>query len=270
MQLGIWLEIRPTDDLPRLADRVAALGFSTLHAHFPDGCDAALARRLARACAAGGLDLVAVSGYANLLRPDEAPMGFTLAQLADLIALAPLLDVHRVVTWSGSFGAGLFDDHPDNHAQAGWDALRRGVDALSPALEEAEAVLLLEPFHTHVLDSPAAAARFCDELNTPYIGAVLDLPNLLTPAMWGRQAELIRVAVATMARHIGLAHLKDMRLRDGAPELVGPGEGVLDYGALLGAMRDLGTAVPLIIEHVSLERAASARHFVQARWRAAA
>ncbi|HMQ31941.1 MAG TPA: sugar phosphate isomerase/epimerase [Chloroflexaceae bacterium] len=267
MQLGLWLEIRPTDDLSRLADRVAAIGFSTLHAHFPDGCDEALARRLVRACATGGLGLAAVSGYANPLRPDEAPMGSTLAQLADLAALTPLLDTRRVVTWSGSFGAGLLDDHPDNHAGAGWDALRRGVDALFPVLEEAEAVLLLEPYFTHVLDSPAAVARFCEELNTPYVGAVLDPPNLLPPDTWGRQAELIPAGVAAMARHIGLVHLKDMRLRDGALELPGPGQGVLDYGAFLGAVRALGTAVPLIVEHVALEGAAAARHFVLAHGR---
>lgn len=262
MQLGLWVEIRPADDLPRLADRVAAMGFASLHAHFPAGCDAALARRLGRACAAGGLAVAAVSGYANPLRPAEAPMGSTLAQLADLVDLMPALGTRRVVSWSGTFAEGLLDDHADNHAEAGWDALRRSVDELGPALEDAEALLLLEPFSTHVLSSPETIARLIGELNTPYVGVVLDPPNLLSPDTWGRQTELIPALVAAIGRHSGLVHLKDMRLRDGRLDLPGPGQGVLDYGVFIGAVMALGTAVPLIVEHVTLEQAPAARHFV--------
>lgn len=265
MQLGLWLEIRHADDLPRLADRVAALGFSSLHAHFPDGCDARLAHRLRGACATSGLDLAAVSGYANPLRPDTAPMGSTMAQLAELIVLLPTFDARHVVCWSGTFAGGLLDDHPDNHAQAGWDILRAAVDGLLPTLEEADGVLLFEPYFTHVLGTAERVDRFCRELNSPYVGAVLDPPNMLPAAAWPRQAELIREAITTLGHHIGLIHLKDMRLRDGQLDLPGPGQGVLDYGAFLSAVRDVGTPAPLIVEHVTLEQAPAARSFVLAK-----
>lgn len=267
MQLGIWIEIRTGEDLPRLVDRVAALGFSALHAHFPAGCDEALARNLAGACAGGGLSIAAVSGYANPLRPAEAPMGATLAQLAALIAHMPRLDTRRLVSWSGTFGAGLLDDHPDNHGERGWDALRRSVDELLPLLDEHEAILLLEPYYTHVLGGVEPIARFFAELNAPYLGVVLDPPNLLPPDSWGDQAALIPAAVAALAPWVGLVHLKDMRLRDGELELPGPGQGVLDYGAFLGAVQAIGAAVPWIVEHVTLDQAAAARHYVLAHSR---
>lgn len=262
MQLGLWLEIRARDDLGRLLDRVAAMGFSSLHAHFPEGCDAALARRLARASANSGLPVVAVSGYANPLRPDDAPKGSTLAQLAGLIELMPRLDARRLVSWSGTFSPGLYDDHPDNHTQAGWDALRASVDELAPLLDEAEAILLLEPHYTHVLGDPDSVVRFCVEVNSPYLGVVLDPPNLLSPATWEQQAELIPTAVAALAPYIGLVHLKDMRLRGGKLDLPGPGQGVLDYPTFLGAVGAAGISAPAIVEHVTLEQAAAARYFV--------
>lgn len=265
MQLGLWLEIRHADDLPRLADRVAAMGFGELHAHFPDGCDARLARRLRRACAGAGLDLAAVSGYANPLRPEVAPMGFTMPQLAALIELLPALDTRRVVCWSGSFGLGLLDDHPDNHTRAGWDALRAAVEGLLPALEDAEALLLFEPFYTHVLGTPERLATFFAEVNTPYVGAVLDIPNLLPPATWPRQAELIGEAVARLAGHIGCVHFKDMRLVDGKVDMPAAGQGVLDYAALMDALRALGTTAPMIVEHATLAQAPAARSFVLAK-----
>jgi sugar phosphate isomerase/epimerase len=265
MQLGLWLEIRPGDDLPRLTDRVAALGFGALHAHFPAGCDAALARRLNRACDGSGLGLAAVSGYANPLRPELAPMGSTVEQLAGLIELLPLLDARRVVSWSGTYGEGVGDDHPDNRGDAAWEALLRHVDELGPLLEEADGILVLEPFFAHVLGTPERAAAFCRELASPYVRLVLDLPNLLPPADWARQAELVPAVVAALAPFTGLVHLKDMRLRDGALDMPGPGQGVLDYHVLLAALARAELSAPLIVEHVGLDQAAAARHFVLSR-----
>lgn len=262
MQLGLWLEIRPGDDLPRLTDRVAAMGFSALHAHFPAGCDAALARRLNRACDGSGLDLAAVSGYANPLRPALAPMGSTAEQLAELIELLPLLDARRVVSWSGTYGEAIGDDHPGNRGEAAWEALRRHVDELAPLLEEADGLLLLEPFFAHALNTPERAAAFCRELASPYLRLVLDPPNLLAPADWPRQAELLPAMVAALAPFVGLVHLKDMRLRDGAVDMPGPGQGALDYRALLAAIAGAELSAPLILEHVTLDQAAAARRFV--------
>ncbi|GAB4432376.1 MAG: sugar phosphate isomerase/epimerase [Chloroflexi bacterium OHK40] len=269
MQLGLFHEIRPGDDLPRLTDQVAAMGFASLHAHFPAGCDEALARRLSRSCAGSGLAIAAVSGYANPLRPDEAPMGFTLAQLASLIALLPLLDTRRVVSWSGTYGAGLFDDHPDNRTPAAWEVLHRSVDELFPVLEAAEAVLVIEPLFAHVLDGPARLVRFCEEANSPYLRVVLDPPNMLPPDTWARQAELIAAAVDLLAPYVGLVHLKDMRLQDGRLDLPGPGQGVLDYPAFFEALARAEISAPAIVEHVTLAQAPAARRFVLAQAAAA-
>jgi len=265
MYLGLWTEIRPADDLSRLAERAAAVGFATLHAHFPEGCDERLARRLARAAAASGLAVVAVSGYANPLRPDDAPMGWSAAGLAGLVGLMPLLDARILVSWSGTYGAGLLDGHPDNGAPAALELLRRHVEELLPALDAAEAILALEPFHTHALGDAEGLAAFCAEVNSPYLGLVLDPPNLLPPDRWGDQAAEIAAQVAVLAPYIRLVHLKDMRLRGGAVDLPGPGQGVLDYPALLGAIRRADISAPLIVEHVPLDAAAAARRFVLAQ-----
>lgn len=262
MQLGIWIDIRPERDVPRLFEQVAELGFGAVQAHFPAGCDAALVRRVRRAAAASGIEIVAVSGYANPLRPADAPMGFTQAALADLIALLPEIDSRRVVTWSGTYAANLLEEHPDNQSASAWDALRRAVDDLFPLLDASDAILVFEPFFTHVLDTPERIVAFCEEVGSPYVRVVLDPPNLLTPGMWQQQSELLPPLVAALALYTSLAHLKDMRLRGAALDLPGPGEGVLDYPAFLGALARAEISAPLVIEHVALERAARARRFV--------
>lgn len=269
MQLGLWIELRPGDDLPRIADRVAAMGYDSVQAHFPAGCDAAFARRVNRACDSGGLDLAAVSGYANPLRPDEAPMGATTAQLAALIELLPALNARRIVSWSGTYGEGIGGGHPDNQGEAAWDALQRHVDELFPLLNANEGVLVLEPYFTHVLSTAERAAAFCRAYNSPYLRLVLDAPNLLPPERWGRQAELIADMVVALAPHVGLIHLKDMRLKGGALDMPGPGQGVLDYRALLGTIARAEVGAPMVVEHVGLDQAAAARSYVLAHARGA-
>lgn len=262
MHLGLWLELRPADDVARIADRVAAMGFGALHAHFPAGCDAALARRVQRACAGSGLDLAAVSGYANPLRPELAPMGATVAQLAELVPLLPVFGARRIVSWSGSYAAGIGDSHPENRSTAAWETLQRHVDELLPLLDEVEGLLVLEPFFAHVLDTPERAASFCREVGAPYVRVVLDAPNLLPPQSWAQQKEQLDAMVATLAPYVGLVHLKDMRLRDGVLDMPGPGQGVLDYPTLLRALANADLGAPRIVEHVTLDQADAARAYV--------
>lgn len=262
MQLGLWIQLQPADDVAGILAQVAALGFASVHAHFPAGCDAAMARTVAAGAAAARLELAAVSGYANPLRPHEAPMGYTLAQLAGLIDLMPQLGAQRLVSWSGTYGVGLLDDHPDNQNQRGWDALRQSVEQLLPRLEAANAVLLLEPFFSHVLNRPERIVSLIQQTDSTRVGTVLDPPNLLPPHDWPQQTAQIRQMTAVLARHIGLVHCKDMRMEGERLELPGPGQGILDYPTFLQALSASAISAPLIVEHVRLDQAAAARHFV--------
>jgi sugar phosphate isomerase/epimerase len=191
MTLGLWIEVRPDADLAAMFARVVGTGYHTLQVHFPERCDAALARRVAHAAAKYGLTISAVSGYASLLRPADAPMGYT-----------------------------------------------------------------------HILGDVETLAQFLEVMNSPYVGLVLDPPNLLPPPRWEQQGTALKQMLKRLSPYIGLVHLKDMRLAGEKLELPGPGGGVLDYRAFLGALERYGISAPRIVEHVTLEQAAAARAFV--------
>jgi sugar phosphate isomerase/epimerase len=262
MMLGLWIEVRPDDDLGARFARVVTMGYSALHVHFPARCDAALARRVAGSAADYGLAISAVSGYANLLRSEQAPMGYDLAQLQELIALLPLLDTRSVVCWAGTLADDLLAAHPENHSSATYALLRNSLNQILRALDAVEAVLLIEPFFTHILGDVAALAQFFEATNSPYMGLVLDPPNLLPPPSWGQQGTVIEQMIKRLAPYIGLVHLKDMRLDGEKLELPGPGGGVLDYKTFLGALERYHINAPRIVEHVTLEEAGAARAFV--------
>ncbi|NJM07688.1 sugar phosphate isomerase/epimerase [Candidatus Gracilibacteria bacterium] len=262
MSLGLWIEVRPSDDVTALCARVANMGYSALHVHFPARCDTALAQRVAHAAAAYSLAISAVSGYASMVRPAAAPMGYTLAQLHELIALLPLLGTRYVVCWAGTLAEDLLAEHPANRSAAAHAQLSTSLAQLLPALDVVDGVLLIEPFCSHILGNVAELAQFIEHTNSPYLGLVLDPPNLMLPQSWASQRTQIDVMVQRLAPYIGLVHLKDMRLEGDNLELPGPGGGVLDYAAFLGALERYAISAPRVVEHVSLDTAAAARAFV--------
>jgi sugar phosphate isomerase/epimerase len=264
MELGLLIELRLIDKpLTRFAT-LATMGYSGLHVHFPEGCDKKLARTVASACAVNGLSLFAVSGYANPLRPDEAPMGVSLEGLRRMVELLPLLGARTLVSWSGTYSAELFSPHADNHGPAAWEALRRSVDDLLPALDRSEASLLLEPHAAHVLGDAARLAAFCAEVSSPYLGLVLDPANLLAQRAAGQDRAAIGALVEQLAPYTRLVHLRDLRLADGSPSSTGGATGSVNYPALLAALSRAGVSAPLVIEQVTLQQARAARAFVVA------
>jgi sugar phosphate isomerase/epimerase len=237
MELGLSIELRATDKFARRLATIAGLGYQGLHVHFPDGCDKKLARTLAGVCAANGLSLLAVSGYANPLRPDEAPMGMTVAALERLIDLLPLCGARAVVSWSGTYSHDPFVSHAENQSAQAWEQVYLYLERVLPLLDAAEGVLLLEAHRHHVLADAHLINRLFMEFSSPYLGLVFDPANL---------ANLNPTTIAEYMPHTRLVHLRD----------------TLSHEAIVMTLRALdqdGVAAPLVIEQVSIQQARTAR-----------
>lgn len=263
MELGLRVDLLPNDKPFTRFATIAAMGYSGLHINFPEGCDKRLARRVHVACSANGLSLLAVSGYANPLRPTDAPMGWTIEGLRRLIDLMPLMHARALVSWSGTYNTDPFGAHPDNHTVGAWETLHGVVEDLVPDLDAAEAVLLLEPYYTHVLDTAERLATFCSEINSPYLGLVLDPANLLPPAGTEPQKPALAAMVARLANYTRLVHLADQRTPESRPDLP-DGAQHLDYWALMRALEDARVGAPCVIERTTIQHARVARAYVLA------
>jgi sugar phosphate isomerase/epimerase len=237
MELGLSIELRATDKFARRLATIAGLGYQGLHVHFPDGCDKKLARSLASACAANGLSLFAVSGYANPLRPDEAPMGMTVAALERLIDLLPVCGARAVVTWSGTYSHDPLLNHTENQSARAWEQLYLYLERVLPLLDAAEGVLLLEAHRHHVLADAQLINRLFMEFSSPYLGLVFDPANL---------AHLNPTALVEYMPYTRLVHLRDSL----SQEVI---------GLTLRSLEQVSIAAPVVIEQVSIQQARTAR-----------
>ncbi len=125
------------------------------------------------------------------------------------------------------------------------EALTRSYHALQKLIPEAEqrgVALALENVWNSFMLSPIELADFIDRLNSPWIGAYLDIGNVLK---FGMPQDWIDV----LGRRIVRIHIKDYRISVGTKEgFVLPGDGDADWPAIINALRQTGYDGPLTFE----------------------
>lgn len=137
-------------------------------------------------------------------------------------------------------------DAQPRHLVCGYaDALARSYHALRRLIPEAErrgVVLALENVWNSFLLSPVELAEFIDRLNSPWIGAYLDIGNVLkfgVPQDW----------IEVLGRRITRVHVKDFSVAVGTKQgFVLPGDGDADWPAIMAALRTTGYDGPLTFE----------------------
>ncbi|MCA9291095.1 MAG: hypothetical protein KDA25_08200, partial [Phycisphaerales bacterium] len=89
----------------------------------------------------------------------------------------------RVLVWSGTLGADLFEPHPMTWLAPGHAALRTWCDARRPGLEAGGARVLFLPHARHVLNDAQSTLSFLlDRAGQPF-DVVLSTDALLEPSM---------------------------------------------------------------------------------------
>ncbi|MCF6523729.1 sugar phosphate isomerase/epimerase [Streptomyces sp. JJ36] len=200
----------PVPDVVRLA---AGSGFHgvELRAHPEEpvhpGLPPAARAEVAGACAAAGIDVLAVAGYARVAEPGaDEPV---LTEVRALLELARDLGAGYVRVFPGGGDA--------DPAEADATAVRR-LSALAPAAAGLGVRLLLETHDSH--GTGAAAARVLTRVNHTATGALWDVMHT-----W-RGGEDPEESHRLLAPYLGYVQVKDIGSAEDTTPLV-PGEGVL-------------------------------------------
>jgi sugar phosphate isomerase/epimerase len=269
MQIGIFAKTFSGSDPDTVLAAVKAAGFVATQynwscsglASVPDEIGVSQEQNVLVATKTHGLDMVAVSGTANLIHPDMDRRQRDVENLKTVIRSAPAIDAPVVTLCTGSRNAeDQWADHPDNQSEEAWADLLAAMDQLLPVAEEAGVKLGVEPELANVINSAGAARRLIDELQSDALTVVFDPANLFEIASLDEQQHIIAEALERLAGHIGMAHAKD-RAEDGS--FTAAGQGVLDYPFFLGRLREVGFDGPLITHGLSAQEAPGVATFLK-------
>lgn len=252
MRIGVFAKtFAGSSPLPVLA-AVKAAGFTCAQFNLacaglpalPEAVPQEVLAAIRAAVAASGVELVALSGTANLIHPDPSTREAGLRQVGVVIETARALAIPMVTLCTGTRDpADPWRHHPGNADPAAWADLRAALEMILPRAEAASIDLGIEPEGGNVVTGAARARRLLDEMASPRLRIVLDPANLFEHGSAGDVRRLVDEAIDRLGPDIAMAHAKD---RQGDGRIVPAGRGIVDFDAFLARLQAAGFDGPVV------------------------
>ena len=181
-------------------------------------------------------------------------MAYAMAQLK----LADECGIPCCVNIAGTAGdAGWDGADPSNYTQEAYDRIVVSIRELLDAVKPKRAYYCLEPMPWMVPDGPDEYLQLIRDVDRPMFGAHMDFVNMInSPRRHLCADEFVEECFAKLGPYIKSTHIKDshmdrMKLTTVLTEC-SPGEGELDYGAILRSIhRHLPPDAPVLLEHMN-------------------
>ena len=235
------------------------------------------------------IQIVAISGYTNLVHPDPAKCAANVAYLKTLLKFARELGTPYVISETGTFDTDSdWVYHPKNGSEEGYQAIRATISELAKYAFDHGAVFLVENYVNNIIGSVDQLLRLFADVDHPGLGLLMDPTNYFTDKNIGDvDGELNRIFNALGPR-IKIAHAKDCKRAvdtsekhahidaveshtfrgAGGVELPAPGLGVLNYDLYLARLAKLHPNIAIIIEHLDEDDVPRAKDFLDGKLKA--
>lgn len=296
MQTGIFTGYFP-HGLEETARRIRSHGFNTvqLDLHFkdidlgPGQLDAQKCKRVRDTFRAHDLPVCAVSGYTNLIHPDEDQRRANVERLKEIIRYARQLGSPFVISETGTFNTESEWMHdPKNKTEEGFEACRQVIAELAQEAYDHGAVFCLETYVNNVVGSVEETVRMFARVDHPGLGLLMDPTNYFEDHNFDDMDRVIDQVFDTLADRIRIAHAKDVaRTEDtsekhadigdadalsshtfrgvGAMVLDAPGLGGLNYDLYLRRLAEKHPNIPIVVEHLSEDDVPRAKAFLDGK-----
>ena len=164
--------------------------------------------------------------------------------LESMVRIASLLGAKTLLTIPGAVDVFFLPDRPKQPYDAVWKRATEGLRKVLPIAEEHKVRLGIENVWNRFLMSPHEMAAFIDQFNSPWIGAYVDVANLMP---FGYPEDWLR----TLGKRVVGVHFKDFRravgTADGFVDLL---EGDVDWPAVIEALNEIGYDGPVAAEMI--------------------
>ncbi len=219
-----------------------------------------LADRINLALARNSLSCAVLGCYLSLADPDEERYRQTLGIYKAHLQFAGKIHAGVVGTETPAAPGAVFPDAPPESEEA----YRLFVDRARPAVryaEEANAILAVEPVHSHIISTPERAERLLNDLDSDHVQIILDAVNLISPEKAEKAEEVISDAIRRLGNRVRVLHMKDFTVKDGKISSLACGNGSMKYGQLLAFAKEKN--LPMTLEDTRPDNAEKARLFLE-------
>jgi len=228
------------------------LGYSAAYCPNLTGEDQASA--LARAAEQAGLLIAEVGAWSNPLSPNENERKRAIGLCQERLALAERVGARCCVNIAGSRGPKWDGPDPADLSEETFEMIVETTRAIIDAVKPSRTCYTLETMPWMYPDSVESYERLLKAIDRPGFGVHFDPVNLINcPERFFHNAAYTQEFVRRLGAHIRSVHVKDIRLDQRLTvhldETI-PGQGGMDYPALLRALEAVNPQIPLMCEHL--------------------
>jgi hexulose-6-phosphate isomerase len=168
--------------------------------------------------------------------------------LEKMLVITHWLGARTLLTIPGAVDVFFMPERPMQPYAQVWQHATDGLRAVLPTAERVDVRIGIENVWNKFLMSPQEMASFIDQFQSPYIGAYVDVANLLP---FGSAQDWLR----HLGHRVVGVHFKDFRKSvgtvDGFVDLL---EGDVDWPEVVHALREIGYAGPVAAEMIPCYR----------------
>lgn len=204
----------------------------------------------AQAFSQRGVQIAVLGCYINPVHPDPVLLRAEIKRFKEALRYARDFGASVVGTETGSLNADC-SPHPGNRSEATFVTLLATLQELAEEAEKWGVMIALEAAAEHVVYDVDRLHRLLVALDSNHVQVIFDPVNIILPAECQNQPAYFERALALIGEKIVALHAKDFVLRDGLLVRVPPGQGLLDYAALLQQVGKLKPGVPVLMEETA-------------------
>ncbi|MCH9276247.1 sugar phosphate isomerase/epimerase [Bifidobacterium amazonense] len=207
-----------------------------------------------------GVRIAVLSCYINMIHPDPSVREPLLRRFEAYLRHARHFGAPVVASETGSVLETLGVYTEANFTEGAYQDALGVIRRLVAAGERYGTIVGIEPGRNHPIHDLATVRRLIADVDSPWMGIVLDPSVLIDGVTYGSQIDLIDEAFATFGEHIVAMHLKDFRPVPGRLELdmCDIGDGVMRVGDALHIVERYRPYLPVMTEETKGDAIAAA------------
>lgn len=214
------------------------------------GWNPGFAWQTAQAFARQGVQIAVLGCYINPVHPEPAARKAEIKRFKEALRFARDFGASVVGTETGSLNADC-SPHPGNRTEAAFVDLLCTLRELAEEAEKWGVMIALEAAAEHVVYDIDRQHRLLQALNSNHVQVIYDPTNIILPEECANQSTYFEHALELIGDRIVALHAKDFIVQSGKLVRVPPGQGVLDYAALLQRVGQLKLGVPVLMEETA-------------------
>ena len=199
------------------------------------------------------VDVMLLGSYFNPIHSQKSKVLEGIERFKKQLALAHILDCEFVASETGSFNDDQWTYHTNNHTESAYQNVLKIFKDLVNEAEKVDRTVLIEAAYGHVIFAPSVLRRLIQDLNSPNVGVIVDLYNLLNHRNHSKHDLILQEALVLLRPFIKVFHLKNYVESDGKLIQTGLDKGLMDYKALLPMMINSNPEAYYIFEGITGE-----------------